>query len=59
MTTKRKFCCAQLFGALLFCVGLVAGILIVIYAYHGGRDAEVTCKVHCISAFSYEKKMVI
>lgn len=45
MSAKRELCCAQLFGVFLFCVGLVGGILIGIYAYHGGPDAEVTCKV--------------
>ena len=46
MVARREFCCAQLLGVLLFCVGLVAGLLIGIYAYHGGPDAEVTCKVN-------------
>lgn len=44
MTSKRELCCAQLFGVFLFCVGLVGGILIGIYAYHGGPDAQVVCK---------------
>ncbi|KAL4225168.1 hypothetical protein ACF0H5_015860 [Mactra antiquata] len=44
MSGKREFYCAQLFGALLFIVGLVAGLLIGIYVYHGGIDTEVICK---------------
>lgn len=44
MTSRREFCLAQLFGVVLFAIGLVGGILIGIYAYHGGPDAEVFCK---------------
>ena len=42
---RKELCCAQLFGVFLFIVGLVGGILIGIFAYHGGPDAEVNCKV--------------
>ena len=42
---RKELCCAQLFGVFLFIVGLVGGLLIGIYAYHGGPNAEVNCKV--------------
>ncbi|XP_060587516.1 uncharacterized protein LOC132743025 [Ruditapes philippinarum] len=44
MTGKRGFCFAQLFGVFLFCIGLVGGILIGIYAYSWGPDRQVLCK---------------
>ena len=43
--SRREFCGAQLMGVVLFVVGLVGGILIGIYAYHGASDLEVVCKV--------------
>lgn len=44
MTARREIVCFMLFGVVIFAVGIVGGILIGIYAYHGGPDAEVTCK---------------
>ncbi|KAL4224874.1 tryptamine:oxygen oxidoreductase (deaminating) [Mactra antiquata] len=44
MTARREACLTQLFGVFLFVVGLIGGILIGIYAYHGGPDGEVICK---------------
>jgi len=43
--SRREFCGAQLLGVVLFVVGLVGGILIGIYAYHGASYLEVVCKV--------------
>ncbi|WAR03626.1 AOC3-like protein [Mya arenaria] len=40
----KQACRAQLFGVFLFVLGLVGGLLIGIYAYHGGKDLEVICK---------------
>ena len=36
--TLRTAVCTQLFGVFLFAVGLVAGLFIGIYAFHGGPD---------------------
>ncbi|KAL4224621.1 hypothetical protein ACF0H5_015319 [Mactra antiquata] len=44
MFTKRDYFCAQLIGVFWLLLGLVGGILIGIYAYHGGPDGEVICK---------------
>ena len=45
--SRKELCCAQLFGVFVFIVGLVGGLLIGIFVYHGGPDAEVNCKVCC------------
>ncbi|KAK3098674.1 hypothetical protein FSP39_021836 [Pinctada imbricata] len=36
--TLRTALCTQIFGVFLFTVGLVAGLLIGVYAFHGGPD---------------------
>lgn len=45
MSAKREIWCAQLFGVFVFIIGLVGGLLIGIYVYHGGPESEVNCKV--------------
>ena len=52
---RKELCCAQLFGAFLFIVGLAGGLLIGIFVYHGGPDAEVSCKVSYLlyTSFNY------
>lgn len=44
MVAMRQLCLSVLFVVFLFIIALVGGILIGIYAYHGGPNAEVTCK---------------
>jgi hypothetical protein len=43
--SRRDFCWAQIAGVLFVSIGFTAGILVGIYVYHGGPDAEVNCKV--------------